>query len=115
MNKGEVENTGLILRLFQVQAKPGRAGELMEKFATTSAEVVKGEPGNNGFFFGRGVVQDGDYVVFASIWKDLDAVQNRFGDKWQQSFLPPGYEALIEECSVRHINLEEGWHVELDL
>lgn len=102
-----------IMRLFEVRAKPGCAEELMQKFATTSAEVVQGEPGNAGYFFGQGVEVDGDTVMFASFWEDLDAVKARFGAAWQQSFLPPGYEALIETCSVRHIDLGSGWHVRL--
>jgi hypothetical protein len=53
-------------------------------------------------------------VVFASIWKDLDAVKERFGEDWQVSFLPAGYEDLIDECSVRHIDLSAGWHVQMD-
>lgn len=107
-------HAGPILRLFQVQAKPGCTRDLMEKFATTSAAVVKGEPGNKGLFFGQGVAQDDDYVVFASIWSDLDAVKTRFGEEWQTSFLPPGYEAMIEDCSVRHIDLSQGWHVQIN-
>lgn len=102
---------GPILRLFQVRTKTGRARELLEKFATTSAEVVRGEPGNEGNFFGQGVASDDHYVVFASIWADLDAVKTRFGADWQRSFLPPGYEALIDECSVRHVDLTSGWNV----
>lgn len=110
-NKGA--QNGPVLRLFQVQAKPGCAGDLMKKFATTSAQVVNGEPGNEGYFFGRGIAHDDDYVVFASIWTDLDAIKTRFGEDWQDSLLPPGYEALIEDCSVRHIDLGAGWHVDL--
>lgn len=102
------------MRLFQVQAKAGCALELIEKFATTSADVVRGEPGNEGYFFGQGVASDEGFVVFASIWRDLDAVKQRFGEDWQGSFLPPGYEALIEECSVRHVDLGLGWYVDLD-
>ncbi len=105
---------GPIMRLFQVQTKPGCANELMRKFETTSADVVRNEPGNQGYFFGRGVANDEDYVVFTSIWQDLDAVKNRFGEDWQISFLPEGYEDLIVECSVRHIDLSAGWHVRLD-
>lgn len=105
---------GPIMRLFQVQAKPGCARELTKRFATTSVDVVRGEPGNEGYFFGQGVADDDDCVVFASIWRDLDDVKKRFGEDWQASFLPPGYEALIEECSVRHIDLSLGWHVGLD-
>jgi len=105
--------TGPILRLFQVQAKPGRAAELIRKFGTTSADVVRNEPGNEGYFFGHGVAQDADCVVFASLWKNLDAVKERFGAQWQQSFLPPGYETLIETCSVQHFDVGSGWHVRL--
>ena len=105
---------GPILRLFQVKTKPGCADELVRNFSTTSAKVVKDEPGNQGYFFGRGVAKDDDYVVFASIWQDLDAVKVRFGQDWQVSFLPPGYEDMIEECSVHHLDMATGWHVRLD-
>ena len=103
---------GPIMRLFQVRTKPGRAPDLVRKFATTSADVVRGEPGNEGYFFGQGVASDDDYVLFASMWRDLDAVKARFGEDWNTSFLPPGYDALIESCSVRHIDLRSGWHVD---
>ena len=104
--------SGPILRMFQVQAKPGRAADLVAKFGTTSAEVVQGKPGNLGYFFGQGVDRDEDYVVFTSVWRDLEAIQARFGDTWQVSYLPPGYEDLIAECSVHHIDVGSGWQVE---
>lgn len=112
MMQEDRSQTGPILRLFQVRAKPGRAADLIEKFATTSAEVVRGMSGNQGYFFGHDVAPDDDVVVFASIWRDLDAVKTRFGEDWRESFLPPGYSALIEDCSVRHIDLSAGWHVD---
>lgn len=105
---------GTIMRLFQVKVKKGCAEELLRKFATTSAEVVQHEPGNEGYFFGQGVAVDEDIVVFASFWRDLNAVKQRFGEDWQSSFLPSGYEALIDECSVRHIDVSSGWNVQLD-
>ncbi len=103
---------GPILRLFEVTAKPGCAAELLSRFATSSADVVRGEPGNEGYFFGQDITVEGEIVVFASVWRDLDAVKVRFGDEWQQSFLPEGYDALIDTCSVRHVDLSNGWHVE---
>lgn len=103
-----------IMRLFQVKARKNCASVLMEKFATTSADVVQNEPGNEGYLFGRGVAIDEDVVIFASFWKDLNAVKQRFGEDWQQSFLPAGYEDLIDECSLRHIDIGSGWHVRLD-
>ncbi len=107
----DTARTGPIMRLFEVTVKPGRTEELLTKFASTSADVVQNEPGNTGYFFGHEVDTDAERVIFASLWEDLDAVKTRFGDDWQVSFLPPGYEEMIETCSVRHIDLSAGWHV----
>ena len=104
--------SGPILRLFEVRAKSGCAAELLARFATTSAQVVRGEPGSEGYFFGREITAEEETVLFASVWRDLDAVKARFGDDWRVSFLPEGYEALIETCSVRHVDLSDGWHLE---
>ena len=95
-----------------MRAKEGCAEALLQSFATTSAQVVQGEPGNAGYFFGRGLPAEGEVVVFASLWRDLEAVKERFGEDWQSAYLPPGYEAMIERCSVRHFDLADGWHVE---
>ena len=102
---------GPILRLFEVTAKAGCAAELLDEFASTSAQVVRGEPGNMGYFFGKESSASDESIIFASVWKDLDAIKLRFGDEWRDSFLPEGYGALIESCSVRHIDLSDGWHV----
>ena len=99
------------MRLFHVRAKSGRAAELMEKFATTSADVVKNEPGNSGYFFGSGISSDADILVFASFWDGLPAIKARFGKDWQVSFLPEGYDDLIQECWVQHIDVSKGWNV----
>ncbi len=103
------------MRLFQVKVKKGQADPLLGLFATTSADVVRQEPGNRGYFFGKGVVLDDNKLVFASLWNDLDSVRRRFGEDWQKSYLPEGYEDLIEECSVRHIDLSDGWFVKWDV
>lgn len=107
----ENDTDGPVMRLFEVRAKAGCADELVDKFATTSAAVVENEPGNRGYFFGRLVQSEEDVVIFASLWRDISAVKERFGENWQDSFLPPGYEHLIDECSVRHFDLGSGWHV----
>ncbi|MHA7899436.1 MAG: antibiotic biosynthesis monooxygenase family protein [Henriciella sp.] len=103
----------MILRQFEVQAKPGCAGALLEKFATSSAAVVQDQPGNLGYFFGRGVAGEEDRVMFTSVWTDLDAVKARFGAHWQDSFLPEGYDVLIQACSVRHVEIDAGWAVDV--
>ncbi len=102
---------GPIMRLFEARARQGRADELARKLATVSVEVVRNKPGNEGYFFGRSVADGNEFVVFASIWKDMSAVKDRFGADWQSSYLPAGYEDLIEEWSVRHYDLGSGWHM----
>jgi len=108
---------GPVLRVFEVRANPGHAEDVLKAFSSTSAEVVKGKPGNHGYYFGR-LIQgpndddgDGNSLVFVSVWKDLDAIKERFGDEWQVSHIPDGYEYLLESYSVRHFDLTDGWHV----
>ena len=104
---------GPILRIFEVKAKPGCAQKLLKNFETTSVNVVKGKAGNLGYFFGDCVNGAEDVVMFVSIWINLDAVQRHFGKDWQESYLPDGYNDLIEECSIRHFDTTSGWHVNI--
>ncbi len=103
-----------ILRIFEVRTKPGCSETLLENFRTTSADVVRGMPGNLGYFFGPSVPGQNGNVIFVSVWEYLDAVKKRFGEQWQESFLPEGYEDLIAECSLKHVNVNSGWHVTMD-
>jgi quinol monooxygenase YgiN len=66
---------GPVLRLFEVKVREGHAEKLLQKFSTTSADVVCNEAGNCGYFFGRGIFTDAGQLVFASLWKDLDAIK----------------------------------------
>lgn len=108
----DMPGTGPVLRLFEVKVREGHAETLLQKFSTTSADVVRSEQGNRGYFFGRGILTDEGQLVFASLWKDLDAIKQRFGEDWQDSFLPEGYGEMIEEHSIRHIDLSRGWFVD---
>ena len=105
-------NLKRVLRIFEVRTKPGCVDQLLQNFATTSADVVEGHPGNSGYFFGKCVQGGENVVLFVSVWQDLDAVKTRFGEDWQVSYLPAGYEDLIEDCTVRHFDVGEGWHVD---
>ena len=62
---------GSILRVFEARAKPGCADSLAKKFATTSVDVVRNQPGNQGHFFGKSVSNEDDVFLFVSVWRDL--------------------------------------------
>ena len=95
-----------ILRVFEVRAKTGKAGILKQKLSDTSVSVVKGKPGNLGYFFGENISSDGSDLVFISVWKDLESIKSHFGKEWEESFLPEGYEEIIESCSIKHIEFD---------
>lgn len=104
-------SSGPILRLFEARAKTGCSDQLTRKFCSTSAGIVKNEPGNAGYFFGNLLSNDEETLIFASIWVNLEAIQERFGNEWQHSMIPDGYGELIDSCSVRHFDLQGGWHL----
>ena len=96
-----------ILRLFKARARPNCESALAEKLATSSVQVVRKEPGFLGFVCAGPAHNTGRDFVFATMWRDVDAIKARFGRDWRASFLPPGYEELIEECSVEHYHLTD--------
>ena len=96
-----------ILRLFKARARLNCESALAEKLATSSVRVVRDEPGFLGFVSaGPATSTDRDFV-FATMWRDVEAIKARFGRDWRASFLPPGYAELIEECSVEHYHLTQ--------
>jgi quinol monooxygenase YgiN len=96
-----------IIRIFKARARQGCKKALADKLATSSVEVVRGQPGFLGLL-AAGPANDIQHeFIFASIWTDVDALKRRFGQEWHVSLLPPGYAELIEECSVEHYHLTE--------
>ena len=95
-----------ILRVFEVRAKPGNAEILRQKLADTSVAVVNGKPGNLGYFFGTNISSDENDLVFISVWENLESIKSLFGEAWEESYLPPGYDEIIEHCSIKHIEFD---------
>jgi len=95
-----------ILRIFEVRAKPGNAELLRQKLSDTSVSVVNGKPGNLGYFFGENLSSDENDLMFISVWKDLESIKSLFGKEWEESFLPEGYDEIIESCSIKHIEFD---------
>lgn len=94
-----------VLRVFQARAKPGCEQALAGKLATSSVAVVQGQSGNLGHLAGLPATAGGRDFIFCSIWRDADALIARFGSDWRSSYLPAGYDELIETCSVQHYSI----------
>ena len=95
-----------ILRIFDVRARAGKVDILKRKLSDTSVSVVKGKPGNLGYFFGSNLSTGENDLVFISVWRDLESIKALFGAQWRESFLPEGYEEIIERCAIEHIEFE---------
>ena len=95
-----------ILRIFEVRAKPGSAELLKQKLSDTSVAVVDGKPGNLGYLFGENLTSDGNDLVFISVWENLESIKSYFGEAWEESYLPEGYEKMIDRCSIKHIEID---------
>ena len=96
-----------IIRVFRARARQGCERALADKLATSSVEVVKGQPGFLGYLVAGPASEHQHEFIFASIRANADAVKARFGEEWRVSLLPPGYAELIDECSVAHYHLTE--------
>ena len=94
-----------IIRVFRARAKPGREKALAQRLATSSIDVVQGQPGFLGYLVAGPANDHQREFIFASIWADAEAVKARFGEEWRVSHLPPGYAELIEACTVDHYHL----------
>ena len=64
-----------ILRIFDVRAKEGKVDLLKQKLSDTSVSVVKGKPGNIGYFFGENLSTNENDLVFISIWNNYGSVK----------------------------------------
>ena len=84
-----------IARVFRATAAPGCRDELLQKFHSSSAALVNSKKGCLKFRILEPADASALEVVFESVWRDLDAVKEAFGDGWQQSYLPEGYSVLM--------------------
>src|SRR5262249_44791100 len=84
-----------IARVFRAIAAPGCRDELLRKFHASSTALVSSKKGCLKYRILEPVDASAFEVVFESVWRDLDAVKEAFGDGWQQSYLPEGYSTLM--------------------
>ena len=45
-------------------------------------------------------------LMFISVWNSLDSIKSHFGEDWEQSYLPEGYEEIIDHCSLKHVQID---------
>ncbi|HLB97684.1 MAG TPA: antibiotic biosynthesis monooxygenase [Acetobacteraceae bacterium] len=103
----EIRPSVPIMRVFRARARQGCTITLADKLATSSVQVVQGQPGFLGYLVAGPANESQHEFIFASIWTDADALKVRFGPEWRDALLPPGYADVIETCSVEHYHLTQ--------
>lgn len=111
MSQPQLRPSVPLLRIFKARAKLGCEQALARKLATTSAQLVRDQPGMLGFLAAGPADDPSRDFVFATIWRDANALKEFFGEDWHVSLLPPGYKELIEICSVEHYHLTDQFAV----
>ena len=76
-----------IARIFRATAAPGCRDELLQRFHSSSAALVKSKVGCLKYRILELVDASALEVVFESIWPDLDTIKVAFGEAWQRSHL----------------------------
>jgi quinol monooxygenase YgiN len=93
----------MIVRVFRAIPKSGKADELAALLKEISIPFVDGQPGLLARHAGKGFGATGDEIVMISVWKDLDAMKNMTGERWESEVIPDARLAeRIEKCFVHH-------------
>ena len=78
-----------IIRVFRAHARQGCKRALADKLATSSVQVVQGQPGFLGYLVAGPANESQHEFIFASIWTDADALKARFGHDGATHCCPP--------------------------
>jgi hypothetical protein len=106
-------NSGPILNLVQIKSKTGGADALRRVLAYDSAETARDTRGYEGHFLGPDV-EDGTLLLWASVQSGPTDQPLLSPSAWQRAYLPKGYEALVDTCTVHQVDLSDGWYVHVE-
>lgn len=96
----------MIIRIFRVRARPGRAAELERVVRDRGVPTIARRDGLLSLFLGRPDDGDDHDLVLLSVWRDLDALRAFKGDAWREARLLPEEVELSESTSVSHVLAE---------
>ena len=78
-----------IIRVFRAHARQGCNRALADKLATSSVQVVQGQPGFLGYLVAGPANESQHEFIFASIWTDADALKARLDRNGATHCCPP--------------------------
>jgi len=97
----------MIIRIFQVTARPGKEEEFGKFFHETAIPLMKGTEGIVSVLPGAPRPESPREFSFVMVWKDLDALIAFVGEDYQSPHIDPLGEELVESRSIKHYDLVE--------
>lgn len=92
----------MILRIFRARVKPGMRGAYERLVHEKFVPHVRTAPGLVALHVGKPMATAPDVFVVVSVWKDLGALKQFAGERWDEVILLPGEADISESVTVEH-------------
>jgi quinol monooxygenase YgiN len=97
----------MIMRIFQVVARPGKEAEFASFFHETAIPLMKRTEGIVSVLPGAPRPDSPREFSFVMVWKDLDALKGFAGEEYQNPHIDPAEAELVESRTIKHYDLVE--------
>ncbi|SLN23562.1 hypothetical protein ROA7450_00940 [Roseovarius albus] len=97
----------MIMRIFQVTTKQGKASEFGEFFHNVAIPLMQGTDGIVQVLPGAPRKDSPNEFSFVMIWKDLASLKAFVGDDYQSPHIDPAEAELVESRTIKHYDLVE--------
>ena len=97
----------MIMRIFQVVARPGKEAEFASFFHETAIPLMKGTEGIVTVLPGAPRPDSPREFSFVMVWKDLDSLKAFAGEEYQNPHIDPAEAELVESRTIKHYDFVE--------
>ncbi len=98
----------MIIRIFQVVARPGKEEEFGKFFHETAIPLMKSTKGMVNVLPGAPRPESPREFSFVMVWENLEALKAFVGEDYTNPHIDPAEAELVESRSIKHYNLVEG-------
>lgn len=95
----------MIMRIFQVQVRPGKEKEFERFFHETAIPMMRETEGIVQVFPGAPRADSPREFSFVMVWENLDALKAFVGEDYQSPHIDPAEAELVESRTIKHYDL----------
>ncbi|WP_370162223.1 antibiotic biosynthesis monooxygenase family protein [Limimaricola soesokkakensis] len=98
----------MIMRIFQVVARPGKEEAFSRFFHETAIPMLKGTKGIVHVLPGAPRPESPREFSFVMVWDSLESLRNFVGEDYQSPHIDPAEVEMVESRTIKHYDLVEG-------